>query len=413
MTTIRAEVRRALDRALEGHPTSLAEATLLASVRGPELAALVAAADELRRRQVGQRVTWVANRNINFTNVCTRRCGFCAFSRGSEAPDAFRLSTEEVVRLAGEAEALGATEVCLQAGLAPDLDAEAYLSLVRALKARHPRLHLHAFSPEEILQGARLSNRTVEDLLRALKDEGLDSLPGTSAEVLDQELRDRISPGRIGVDHWVEVVTTAHRLELPTTATMMYGFLEEPRHVATHLLLLRSLQEQTGGFTEMVPLSFVHPLTPAWRSAGIPGLRPGATGAEVLAVHALARVVLGPTFRNIQASWVKEGPRLAQVLLDAGANDLGGTLLDESISTSAGSGHGQFLPPRELVQLIRDAGRLPARRDTLYGILAEGEEDTPLDRVQIRPGTRPNDRDSGRGRAPETAKASPGRNPTD
>ncbi len=384
-TASRPEVLRALDRALEGQATNLEEATLLASARGPDLAALVRAADELRRRQVGQRVTWVANRNINFTNLCTRRCGFCAFSRGPGAPDAFRLSTEEVVRRAGEARALGATEVCLQAGLAPDLDAETYLSLVRALKKSYPDLHVHAFSPEEILYGARRSHRTIGDLLRALKDEGLGSLPGTSAEILDQDLRDRLSPGRIRVDQWVEVIRTAHRVGLPTTATMMYGFLEEPRHVAAHLLRLRNLQEETGGFTEFVPLSFVHPLTPAWLGGRVAGLRPGATGAEVVVVHALARVVLGRTFRNLQASWVKEGPRLAQVLLDAGANDLGGTLWDESISTAAGSRHGQFLPPGELIRLIRDAGRIPARRDTVYRIQAEGPEDSGLDRFPGKP----------------------------
>jgi 7,8-didemethyl-8-hydroxy-5-deazariboflavin synthase CofH subunit len=380
MRRVRAEVRRALDRALEGHPTTLEEATLLASVRGTELTALTSAADDLRRLQVGERVTWVANLNLNYTNVCAARCGFCAFSCPPGAPDAWRLSLEEMQAQVDQAAALGVTEVCLQAGLAPDLDGEDYVRLTRALKERHPRIHLHAFSPQEILHGARASGRTVEDLLRALKDVGLGSLPGTSAEILDQGLRDRISPLRIRVEEWVDVITTAHRLGLSTTSTMMYGFLEEPHHLARHLLRLRTIQEETGGFTEFVPLSFVHRRAPAWLNSTIPELRAGATGCEVLVVHALARVVLGQTVRNIQASWVKEGPRLAQILLNCGANDLGGTLLTESISTAAGSEHGGFLSPGELNRLILDAGRLPARRDTWYRLLdrSAGTAD-PLD----------------------------------
>ena len=393
MSEVRPLVARVLEGALEGRAPHLEEITLLASVRGPELAALVRAADQMRRLQVGDQVTYVVNRNLNFTNVCLNHCGFCAFSRDSRSPEGWRLEVEEVVRRAGEAAALGATEVCVQAGLSPEQDGEDYLALARALKEAWPGLHLHAFSPEEVRYGARTTNRTVEDFLRALKDAGVDSLPGTSAEVLDQELRDRISPGRIRVEEWVQVIRSAHGLGLPTTATVMYGCLEEPRHLAAHLALLRDLQEETGGFTEFVPLSFVHRETPAWLSGSTPGLRPGATGVEVLRTHALARLVLGPTFRNIQASWVKEGPRLAQVLLDAGANDLGGTLMNESISTSAGSQHGQFLSPRELGRLIRDAGRSPSRRDTLYRVLGSGDEELPLDRVD----------DPGRSTFPESA----------
>ncbi len=369
MKAVSPAVRRALDRALEGHPSTLGEVTLLASVRGAELTALTRAADELRRLQVGERVTWVANLNLNYTNICTARCGFCAFSRPPGAPDAWRLSLEEMQSRVDQAAALGVSEICVQAGLAPDLDGEDYVRLTRALKERHPRIHLHAFSPQEIQHGAQASGRTVEDLLRALRDAGLGSLPGTSAEILDQGLRDRISPRRIRVEEWVEVITTAHRLGLSTTATIMYGFLEEPHHLARHLLRLRTIQEETGGFTEFVPLSFVHRQAPAWLDSTIPGLRAGATGCEVLVTHALARVVLGQTFRNIQASWVKEGPRLAQILLDCGANDLGGTLLNESISTAAGSEHGGFLSPGELNRLILDSGRLPARRDTRYRLL--------------------------------------------
>lgn len=375
---IRAEVQRALDRALEGHATTAEEALLLAEVRGPELQALARTADELRRRQAGDVVTYVVNRNLNFTNVCIKNCGFCAFSRDHRTEEAYFLPLDEILRRAGEAVALGATEVCLQAGLPPKLEGDFYPRLVRALKERFPKLHLHAFSPEEVLYGAIRSGRTVEDYLRELRDAGLDTLPGTSAELLVQEMRDRISPGRISVDRWVEVVTTAHRLGLRTTSTMMYGHLDEARHRVEHLLLLRDLQERTGGFTEFVPLSFVHAEAPMF--ATMPGVRAGATGAEVLNLHALARLVLGPTFRNIQASWVKEGPRLAQLLLDAGCNDLGGTLMNESISTSAGAGFGQLLAPRELRRLIRDAGREPARRNTRYELLPDGE--VALDEVE-------------------------------
>ena len=375
---IRADVRRALDRALEGHPTTREEALLLAELRGPELQALAGAADELRRRQAGEVVTYVVNRNLNFTNVCIKRCGFCAFSRDHRTEEAWFLPLEEILRQAGEAVDLGATEVCLQAGLSPQLPGYYYPRLARALKERFPKLHLHAFSPEEVLYGALRSRRTVEDYLRELKDAGLDTLPGTSAELLVQEMRDRISPGRITVEQWVDVVTTAHRLGLRTTSTMMYGHLDEPWHRVEHLLLLRDLQARTGGFTEFVPLSFVHAEAPMFRT--MPGVRAGAPGAEVLNLHALARVVLGASFRNIQASWVKEGPRLAQLLLDAGCNDLGGTLMNESISTTAGAQFGQLVPPKELRRLIRDAGREPAQRNTVYELLPPGE--AALDEVE-------------------------------
>lgn len=375
---IRPEVQRALDRALEGRELGFDEALVLAEVRGRELHALVGAADELRRRHAGDVVTYVVNRNINFTNVCIKHCGFCAFSRDHRTEEAYFLPLEEVLRRAEEAVALGATEVCLQAGLSPKLEGSFYPDLARALKSRFPSLHLHAFSPEEVLYGAIRSRRSIEDYLRELKDAGLGTLPGTSAELLVQEMRDRISPGRITVEQWVDVVTTAHRLGIRTTSTMMYGHLDEPHHRVEHLLLLRDLQARTGGFTEFVPLSFVHAEAPMFRT--MPGVRAGATGAEVVNLHALARLVLGPTFRNIQASWVKEGPRLAQVLLDAGCNDLGGTLMNESISTSAGAQFGQLVPPKELRRLIRDAGREPAQRNTLYEAVAGG--DVGLDEVE-------------------------------
>ncbi len=379
-------VRDALARALDGHEVSTDEARTLAHATGRDLGALTLVADELRRRQVGDVVTFVVNRNVNFTNVCIKHCGFCAFSRDHREEEGYLLPVSEVVRRAREAWELGATEVCIQAGLPPKLDGRYYIELARALKAALPSLHLHAFSPEEVLYGSVRSGMPIKDYLRELKNAGLGTLPGTSAEILDQEIRDTISRGRITVDQWVEVITTAHALGIRTTSTIMYGHVETPDHWVRHMDLLRSIQQDTGGFTEFVPLSLIHSEAPMHAKGLVPGVRPGATGVEVVRMHALARVMLGPSIRNIQCSWVKEGPKLAQILLDAGANDMGGTLINESISTSAGATHGQLVGPAELCRLIRDAGRVPAQRDTLYGIVrtyGDGEiPDSPLDRIE-------------------------------
>jgi len=380
-----ADVRRALSRALDGAEVSVDDGLVLATARGRDLHALTRAADELRRRQVGDLVTFVVNRNVNFTNVCIKHCTFCAFSRDHREEEGYFLPVGEVVRRAREAWELGATEVCIQAGLPPKLDGRYYIDLCRAIKDAVPTLHLHAFSPEEVLYGSVRSGLPLRAYLTELRAAGLGTLPGTSAEILDQDVRDRIARGRITVRQWVEVVTTAHSLGLRTTSTIMYGHVETPAHWVQHLALLRSIQKDTGGFTEFVPLSLIHTEAPMWAKRLVAGVRPGATGAEVVAMHALARVMLGPRIPNIQASWVKEGPKLAQLLLDAGANDLGGTLINESISTSAGAAYGQLVPPAELKRLVRDAGRVPAQRDTLYAILRryDGEEDeaSPLDAI--------------------------------
>jgi FO synthase subunit 2 len=380
------DVRAILARALDGHEVSVDDAQALAETRGRDLQALAMVADEMRRRQAGDHVTFVINRNINFTNVCIKHCGFCAFSRDHREEEGYLLPIEEVVRRAREAWDLGATEVCIQAGLPPKLDGRFYIDLTRALNAALPDLHLHAFSPEEVLYGSVRSGLPIKEYLTELKAAGLGTLPGTSAEVLDQEIRDRIARGRITVDQWVEVITTAHALGIRTTSTIMFGHVETPAHWVRHMALLRSIQQDTGGFTEFVPLSLIHSEAPMYSKKLVPGVRPGATGIEIVRMHALARLMLGGSFRNIQASWVKEGPKLAQLLLDAGANDLGGTLINESISTSAGASYGQLVPPAELRRLIRDAGRLPAQRDTLYNVLhvyGEGDEpDSALDHVE-------------------------------
>ena len=363
-----------LDRALSGREVSAKGGEALLSARGPDAFLVGMVADELRRRECGSAATYVVNRNINFTNVCIKQCGFCAFSRDFRGSgEAYMLPAAEIVRRAAEARALGATEVCVQAGLPPDMDGSTYEEIARGIKRGAPGMHVHAFSPEEVAYGAARSGVAVPEYLARLREAGVDTLPGTSAEILDQSVRDRISPGRITVRGWTEVVEEAHRQGIRTTSTMMFGHVESLAHRAGHMALLRSMQRRTGGFTEFVPLRFIAdeaPMSRGWaRGGGAPEGRPGGGGGamDTLLTHAVARIMLGGSVRNIQASWVKEGPAMAQLLLAWGANDLGGTLINESISTSAGAGHGQLLRPREIRALAREAGRVPAERTTLYG----------------------------------------------
>jgi FO synthase subunit 2 len=364
---------------------SWAEGVQLCETNGPDLQAVGLVADEMRRRHVGDVVTYVVNRNINFTNVCIKHCTFCAFSREYREEEGYFLPLEEIVRRAQEAVDMGATEVCMQAGLPPKMDGNLYIDLTRAVKKALPDLHIHAFSPEEVLYGATRAAVSIPQYLKELKAAGLGTLPGTSAEVLDQEIRDLIAPGRITTKQWIEVITTAHSLGIPTTSTIMYGHVETSVHWVKHMNLLRDIQKETQGFTEFVPLSLIHQEAPMYQHKLVKNVRPGATGAEVVKMHAIARLMLGPTFRNIQSSWVKEGPKLAQYLLTVGANDLGGTLINESISTSAGAQYGQLVPPKELRRLIRDLERTPAERTTTYRLhkvySGDDEELSPLDLV--------------------------------
>jgi FO synthase subunit 2 len=382
------DIRALLESCLQGRELSWADAVTLCGARGPDLHALCLTADELRRRQVGDVGTYVVNRNINFTNVCVKGCRFCAFSRAQKSYEGYFLDEEEIVRRVLEAKSFGATEVCLQAGLAPRVDGRIYVRLCRAIKAAAPDIHIHAFSPEEVKYGAGLTGLSFRDYLEELKDAGLGSLPGTSAEILEDDVRFRLAPERISTAEWIEVIQTAHRLGIPTTSTIMYGHIETDAQRMRHLDLLRSLQKETGGFTEFVPLSFVHEEAPMFLRGSLPDLRPGPTGNEVVRFYAIARLMLGATFRNIQASWVKEGLRQAQWLLSCGANDLGGTLMNESISTAAGASHGQFVPPSRLRAALRDAGRMPAQRNTKYGLLktfaADGADEAPepLDAIE-------------------------------
>lgn len=369
-------ISSALDDALDEKELSEVAITELFKCKGTEMGMVLMVADELRRRAAGDLVTYVINRNINFTNVCVKRCGFCAFSRGFLEEEGYILPIEEIVTRAKEAWKLGATEVCIQAGLPPKMDGKLYIDICRAIKKALPDIHIHAFSPEEILYGARSLGVPIPEYMKMLKEAGVGSHPGTAAEILDQHIRDVISPGRIKVSEWVSIIKYAHYIGTPTTSTIMYGHIESPSDRAKHLILLRSIQKETGGFTEFVPLSFVHTEAPMYSRHTVPGLRAGATGNEVIIMHAVARIALNRHINNIQVSWVKEGLRMSQLLLGAGANDFGGTLINESISTSAGSSYGQILKPKEIRSAIRSAGKIPAQRSTSYRLLKtyEGEE---------------------------------------
>ncbi|HSQ37209.1 MAG TPA: 5-amino-6-(D-ribitylamino)uracil--L-tyrosine 4-hydroxyphenyl transferase CofH [Acidimicrobiia bacterium] len=356
-----------LARSLGGRRPGPAEIEALLHARGDEVEAVAAVADELRRRAVGDRVTYVVNRNVNYTNRCVHRCGFCAFSRGArddpgrEAP--FLLEVDEIARRAAEAWGQGATEVCLQGGIHPAFTGDFYLEVVRAVKAAAPGIHVHAFSPLEVWQGAESLGVPVGDFLRRLKDTGLGSLPGTAAEVLDDGVRRVLCPDKIDSARWAEVVVAAHRLGIPTTATIMFGHVDSPASWARHLVVVRRIQEETGGFTEFVPLPFVHMEAPIYRQGRA---RPGPTWDEVVLVHAVARLAFDGLIPNLQASWVKLGLAGAAALLRAGVNDLGGTLTDEGISRAAGAAHGSGVTSEALERVIRAAERVPAERTTLY-----------------------------------------------
>ena len=379
------KVARILDEVLAGQDLGVEDGLALFDTAGLEFAALQMVADELRRRTVGDLVTYVVNRNINFTNVCIKRCGFCAFSRDFREEEGYFLPINEIVRRAQEAWDYGATEVCVQAGLPPQMEGDLYIRLCEAIKEALPDMHVHGFSPEEVLYGSVRSRCSIRQYLEGLRDAGVGSLPGTSAEVLDQGLRDRISPGRITVDQWKEVITTAHELGIPTTSTVMFGHVETNEQIVRHIILLRDIQQATGGFTEFVPLSFVNSEAPMFLRGLVDNVRSGPTGMDVIKVHAIARILLNNWIPNIQASWVKEGSRMSQLLLTAGVNDLGGTLINESISTSAGAQHGQLMRPSEFRQMIREAGRIPAERYTTYGLKRVFAQDDaqvdPLDLV--------------------------------
>ena len=360
------ESRAALERVMEtldGGALTGEQCSLLANADGDDLLGLLVAANLLRQELAGNLVTYVVNRNINFTNVCFVGCKFCAFSRGPRESDAYFLSFEQVAKKATEAWQMGATEVCIQGGLPRDLPPFYYRDILRAVKQAVPGMHIHAFSPMEITYGVELTGMPLGEYLLMLRDNGLNTLPGTAAEILDDDVRFVLSRNKLSTEQWKDVIRTAHRCGIRSTSTLMYGHVETPEHWVNQLLLLRQIQQETGGFTEFVPLGFVHQNTLLFHQ----GLsRSGPTLAEHLKIHALARVLLAGAINNIQVSWVKLNRRLSQLCLHAGANDYGGTLMEENISREAGGSAGQYTSPEDFQSLILEMGRIPAERNTTY-----------------------------------------------
>ncbi|WP_343049153.1 bifunctional FO biosynthesis protein CofGH [Nocardioides perillae] len=363
---LHAEGREAL-RAAEADPAALGDehALTLMTAEGPLLEQVCRLADDLRREVVGDEVTYVVNRNVNFTNVCYVGCRFCAFAQRRTDADAFSLSLEQVADRAQEAWDLGASEVCMQGGIDPELPATAYVDLVRAVKERVPGMHVHAFSPMEVVSGAARTGQSIEDFLVSLREAGLGSIPGTAAEILDDEVRWVLTKGKLPTATWVEVVSTAHRVGLRSSSTMMYGHVDHPRHWVAHLRLLAGIQDETGGFTEFVPLPFVHTSAPIYL-AGV--ARAGSTHRDDLAVHAMARILLHGRVDHVQTSWVKLGVEGTRAMLQAGADDLGGTLMEETISRMAGSEHGSAKTVAELTEIGAGIGRPLRERTTTYAV---------------------------------------------
>jgi FO synthase len=379
-------VERIVSRAVSGERLNEPEIVRLFAARDADYEHVITAADALRQSVSGDVVRYVVNRNINYTNICYYRCRFCAFSKGKTHEELrgapYDLALDEVVRRSQEAWDRGATEVCLQGGIHPDYTGETYLGVCRAIKAVLPDMHIHAFSPLEVTQGAATLGLSLRDFLAQLKEAGLGTLPGTAAEILDDEVRAIICPDKVNTEQWLEVVRTAHQLGLRTTSTIMYGHVERPISWARHLLRLRDLQAETGGFTEFVPLPFVHMEAPMYLRGQA---RKGPTLREAVLMHAVARLALHPLITNIQTSWVKMGPDGAALCLNAGANDLGGTLMNESISRAAGTQHGQEFPPEAMEGLIRSIARVPLQRDTMYRPAAQERRTVSFDAPELAP----------------------------
>jgi len=366
-------LRAILERSLARDELSVEEGETLLQAEGADLVALLRTADAVRAEDVGDDVTYVVNRNINFTNVCFVNCQFCAFKRQRWEEDAYTHGLDVVLGKVEEALARGATEVCMQGGINPEMHAFTYRDTLVAIKERFPTVHVHAFSPMEIMYGARRTNMDYPAYIGMLRDAGLGSIPGTAAEILDDDVREILSHKKVDVRSWVEIITTAHRLGVPTTSTIMYGHVETPAHIARHIALLRGLQQETGGFTEFVPLGFIWENTQLYRDGKV---TPRPKGRHDLRIYAVSRLMLRGTIDNLQTSWVKLGHRLAQLSLRAGCNDFGGTLMEESISREAGADAGEYTSVEEIEALVRAMGRRPVQRTTLYGRVGEAGAST-------------------------------------
>ena len=379
-------VSQILTKALFGNEISEIEGVVLFNCRNKEKvtdrAAIFSVADILRQRSKGDYVTFVVNRNINFTNICYMGCRFCGFAKRKEDSGSEWLEPSQVVERAQQAWDRGGTEVCIQGGLHPKMEGNYYRELVLAIKAALPDMHIHAFSPFEVWYGAVKSKLSYRDFLSDLKDCGLGSMPGTAAEILDTEVRQKLTKNKLSADCWEEIIRTAHDVGIPSTATIMYGHVDEPKHWAAHIALLREIQKDTGGFTELVPLSFVHTDSPLFLN-NPNSVRPGPTDHEVDLMHSVSRIMLNGFIDNIQVSWTKLGAERARNMLSLGVNDLGGTLMNESISRSAGSKHGQEITAAELCEIIRSAGRIPVRRNTIYKTIDIYKDHDPIDVVPL------------------------------
>lgn len=380
------ELDAILSRANDGNDLSEGEIVRLFAARAGEVDAVAETANAIRHKMNGDTVSYVVNRNINYTNVCYFGCKFCAFSKGKTHEDLrgkpYDLAMDEIIRRAQEAWDRGATEVCLQGGIHPEYTGQTYIDILRALKAVLPDMHVHAFTPLEVFQGAKTLDLPLDTYLGMLRDEGLGTLPGTAAEILDDEVRATLCPDKINTAQWLEVMEVAHSLGLRSTATIMFGHIERPVHWARHLLRLRDLQKRTGGFSELVPLPFVHMEAPIYLKGAA---RRGPTWREAILMHAVSRIALHPHFTNVQASWVKLGAEGIAACLEAGCNDVGGTLMNETITRSAGAAHGQEMPPEELEAVIRAAGRTPRQRTTLYGDAPDERRARSFDAAPVSP----------------------------
>ena len=375
------KVRSILEALLSDSEISESDAVTLFETKENDLLAVLSVADKVRQDRVGDQVTFVINRNINFTNICYMGCKFCNFAKRADSPEAESLSPVEVAKRAHEAWLRGATEVCIQGGLHPKIPGNYYRDILKAIKHEVPEIHIHAFSPFEVWYGAKKMRMEYGEFISDLKSNGLGSMPGTAAEILDTEIRKVLTQDKLSAEKWVEVINAAHQVGLPSTATIMYGHIDQPKQWASHIALIRDIQKVTGGFTEFVPLGFIHKDSRLYKD--VPGVRPGPTLDENLKMHAISRLMLKGWIDNIQVSWVKLGPEVAQAILNCGANDFGGTLMNESISRSAGAQWGQEVMPREMTGIIRGAGRIPAQRSTLYKTITvykdrDASETTPL-----------------------------------